>query len=159
MNEAHEGSQGLFTTQRDPAEAFEAVEEVLDQPPFGVELRIEGTGPCARRVRGNLRLRPEPVADQAPEVIRVIGGVRDDMRDARQIRDEPRRLGRIAPLPGRRHDPERQAERVNADMQLGGQAAARSADALKASPPLWMARPSRRRLCRMSVFKGGRSEP
>ena len=136
MDEAHEGGQRFFPPQRDPAEAFEAVEEGLDQPAFGAELRIEGTGPGARRVRGKLRLRPEPVADQAPEVVRVMGGVRDDMRDARHIGDEPRRLGRIAPSPGRRRDPERQAERVDADMRLGGQAAARSADALKASPPL-----------------------
>lgn len=56
-------------------------------------------------------------------MVRVVGRVRDHVRDPGQSGDQGRCLRRIAPLARGRHDPQRQAERVHADVQLGGQAA------------------------------------
>lgn len=67
MNETHERREGLFAAEGNPAEAFEAIEEVLDQTAFGIESAVERAGACPRRVRRDLRLRPQPVTDEVPE--------------------------------------------------------------------------------------------
>jgi hypothetical protein len=48
---------------------------------------------------------------------------------------------------------------IGLQVDFGREAAARAAECLTPLPPLWMARPSRRSLCRMSVFKRGRNGP
>lgn len=93
--------------QGDTAEAFEAVEEILDQSSLGIERSIKRTGTRARGVRRDLRLRPKLVPDENPEMIGVIGGVRDHVGDACEPSDQARGLGRVAPLPGRQSNPER----------------------------------------------------
>lgn len=135
MDEAHEGGQGFLAPQGDTAESFEEVEGILDQPSLGMERSIKRTGARARGVRRDLRLRPKLVPDENPEMIGVIGSVRDHVGHACEPSDQARGLGRVAPLPGRWSNPERQAERVCARVQLGGQPAARPSDPLKASPP------------------------
>jgi hypothetical protein len=93
-------------------------------------------GASARGSTGFAPPRPEPVPDKLPEMVCLTGRVRDHRGQGCEPSDPLRRLGRAhRPTARASARPQRQAERVHAGVQLGGQAAARSADPLTARPP------------------------
>ena len=104
--------------------------------PLGVEVGIERRLDRARRVGLDMRLGGKTIVDQRAQVPRIVGGIGDDVVHARQPFDEARRLRAIAPVPGCRHQPDRQAERVDAGVDLRRQPAARAPDPLSENPPL-----------------------
>ena len=78
-DEAMEGRDGLFASEGDAAEAFDPVEEALDEVALLVEHPVDGFGLAACRVLLDLRDRPKFVGDEVAQVIRVIARIRNDM--------------------------------------------------------------------------------
>lgn len=64
MDEAHEGGEGLFASQGDPAEAFEPVEEAFDLMALFVEPPVNRRGGGAAGVGLDLRGCPEIIGDE-----------------------------------------------------------------------------------------------
>lgn len=114
----------------DASELLDAVEETLDQIAILVEVPIELAGVeaiGARRDDGLSALRH----DLRDEGIRIVGLVGDDVGGG-LILDTCGRLRDVGKLPGRQNDAQRVAQRIDRDMQLGRQPAARAADFLAA---------------------------
>ena len=89
----------------------------------------------ARRVLLDLSRRVELRADELPQVIGVIGGIGDDMANAFQPLDQAARLRAVAPLTRRDLKPDRQAERVDGGVDLGGQTTLGASDGVSFKPP------------------------
>lgn len=135
MNEAHEGGERLLATQGDASEAFELVEEALDLMTLLVECPIDRWSALAGWIGLDLRLGLEIGCDECPQPIGIISGVRNDMADAAEPGQQAFCLRAISSLTAGRMDAQRQAERIDRRMQLGCQAAARTADRGSLSPP------------------------
>ena len=67
-------------------------------------------------------------------MIRIIGRVGDEMR-ARHVGDQPFGLGDVANLTAGEDEPQRIAQGIDGDMDLGAQPAPRASDGLILSPP------------------------
>lgn len=134
-DEALEGGDGLFASEGDAAEAFDPVEETLDEVALLVEHPVDEFGPAARRVLIDLRHRPEVVGDEVAQVIRIIARIRNDMSDTLQPVEQPVRLRAVAPVSGGDENPDRQPQRVDCSMDLGGQAAPGAPDGVSFKPP------------------------
>lgn len=135
MYEGGEGGQGFLTSQGDSTEAFDAIEEALDEVAFFVECPVDFAPHGTGRVLLDVGRGFEVVADEGPQMVGVIRGVGDDMAHTRHALDQPARLRAVAPLPGRDDDAERQAEGIHGGMDFGGQPAFRPPDAGSFKPP------------------------
>ncbi len=130
-----EGGDGLFASEGDAAEAFDPVEESFHKVAFLVERPVDQFGPAARRVLLDLRHCPEFAGNEIAQVIRIIARIRDDMSDTFQPLDQPARLRAVAPVSGGDENPDRQPQRIDRSMDLGGQAAPGSPDGVSFKPP------------------------
>ncbi len=130
-----EGRKSFLTPQGDPSEAFDTIEETLDQMALLVEHPVDGLRVGPARILLDLRRGSEIIRDEPAEMIGVIGGIGHHMPDALQTVDQAARLRTIAPLTGRDCEADRQAKRVNAGVDLGGQAALGATDCVSFSPP------------------------
>ena len=74
-------------------------------------------------------------------------------------RKQDGKVRRVGLLATGQVESDRMAVKVCFQMDFRREPAARAAERLVLLPPLWMARPSRRHLCRMLVFKKGRNGP
>ena len=79
--------------------------------------------------------RAKVFGNETAQVICIVGGVHDDMPDARQAFDQATRLRAIAPLARCDYGPDRQAERVNGGVDLRGQPAFGAANSGSFKPP------------------------
>lgn len=100
-----------------------------------VERPVDGLCPASRWVLLDLRRRPEVGGDERSQVIGVVGGVGDDVADAVEPLEQFARLRAVAPVPGRDLEAQRQPERVNGHVDLGGQPAPRPSDRESFKPP------------------------
>lgn len=83
-----EGRNGLLTSQGDPSEAFDSVEETFHKVTLFVEHPVDGFVCGARRVLFDLGRCAKIVGDEVTQVIGIIGGVGHDMADARKPFDQ-----------------------------------------------------------------------
>ena len=75
------------------------------------------------RVALDVSVRLQLIGDIGAQVIRIIGGVHDDMLGLGQPFDQALGLRAVAPLAGRDCDPDWQTESVDTGVDLGRQAA------------------------------------
>ena len=101
MDEAHECGKRLLAAQGDAAEALEPIEETFDLMALLVERPVDRMGALARRVALNLRGCAEIIGDEGAQGIAVVGGVGDDVVDARQPLKKTLRLRAVPALAGR----------------------------------------------------------
>lgn len=121
MNEAHEGDDCLFASQRDSPEAFEFIEEAFDLMAFLVEPPVDRRRRGATKIGLDLRRCTEVVDDERPERIGVIGGIGNDVADARQAVQQGFGLRTVAILAWRRMDTDWQADGIDGGMKFGRQ--------------------------------------
>ncbi len=86
---------------------------------FLVERPINRSIAAACRIALDVGFGPKIIGDNAAQMIRVIGRIRDDMSDAAQPFDQASRLRAVAPLTRRDDEPDRQPKRVNNGVDLG----------------------------------------
>ena len=79
--------------------------------------------------------RAQIVGDEVSQVVGVVGGIHDDVTNARQPFDQAARLGAVAPLARCDREPDGQPERIDTGVDFGRQAAFGSADAGSLKPP------------------------
>ncbi len=130
MNERQERLGELVIARGDAPELLDATEETLDQIAALVEMPIE----CARIEPIGTRRDNWLAAlsgDCFDEVIRVVALVGHD-KLGRLILDQSFGLFDIRNLTCRENDPQRIAQSIDRDMQLGRQSAARATDFLSA---------------------------
>ena len=130
-----ERGEGFFAAQGDAAKALEAVEEALDEVALLVERPVERRASRARRVPLDLGRGAKIVGGEAAQSISVIAGIGDDVAHAMKPREQAPRLRAVAPVPRCDLEPDRQAERIDRSVDLGGQPAARAADRVSLKPP------------------------
>ena len=88
MDEAHECGDGFLASQGNTAEAFELVEETFDLMPLLVEPPVDGRRDGAAGIGADLRGGAKIVGDEGAKRIGVIGGICDDVTNARQTGQE-----------------------------------------------------------------------
>lgn len=124
MNEAHEGDDGLFTSQGDASEAFEFVEEAFDLMALFVETPVDGRLGGAAGVGLDVGGCAEVIGNEGAERIGIVSGIGDDMADSLQTAQERLGLRAVTIVSRRRVDTDRQTQSVDGRMQLGRQPAA-----------------------------------
>jgi len=134
-DEAVESRDSLFASECHAAEASDPVEEPFHKVAFLVERPVDQFGPAARRVLLDLRHRSEFAGDEVAQVIRIIARIRDDMSETLQPFEQALRLRAVAPLPEGDGNPDRQPQRIDCSMDLGGQAATEAPDGVSFRPP------------------------
>ena len=122
-NKRVEGRYGFLTSQCDPAEALDTIEETFDKVAFLIERPVDLLGVLACRVLFDLRHRAKIICNKLTQIISVISRIRHDMPDACQPFDQTACLWTIAPLAGGDHKSNGQAERVNSGVYFRGQPA------------------------------------
>jgi len=138
-HEGPEGREGLFAAQGDPAEAFDAVEEALDEMALLVERPVDRLASCAGRVLLDLRPGAEFVGSEAAQ---RIGGRQAASATAWPTPSSPAIRGwacgglrAVTPVPRRDLEPDRQAERIDDRVDPGRQATPGAADRTSLKPP------------------------
>ena len=134
-HEALERTDGLLAAQGDSPEAFDLIEEPFDQIALPVEHPVDGFGAAAGRVLLDLRGRPQLVGDEVAEMVGVIARIGDYMTDVNQPCDQRAGLRAVAPVPGCDQEPDRQTQRIDGGVDLGGQPAPGSSDGVSFRPP------------------------
>ena len=107
---------------------LDSVEEAFDEVALSVEHPVDGFGLAAGWVLLDLGGAPKRAGDEFAQMIGVIGGVGDDVANALQPLDQPARLRAVTPLPGGDLEPDRQSERIDSGVDLGGQTASGASD-------------------------------
>jgi len=130
MNERQEGLGEFVVTRGDASEMLETCEEALDQIASTVEMPIEFAR-CQAIGSGWNHSFGASGFDLGYEMVGVVALVGHHGLP-RQILDQCRGMVDIGDLSGREDDAQRIAQRVDGDMQLGRQSAARAADFLTA---------------------------
>src|SRR4249919_160430 len=133
MDHGGEALIGFIGAQRDAFELLEPAEEVLDQMPPFVHLRVDGERRCAARMlgdddRGAARVE---IGDDGIAVEGLVG----DQRVEGQSLDERRNADRVEALSRQQHKAHEIAERIGERQDFGGHAAFRAANGLALSPP------------------------
>src|SRR4249920_3636176 len=133
MDHGGEALIGFIGAQRDAFELLEPAEEVLDQMPPFVHLRVDGERRCAARMlgdddRGAARVE---IGDDGIAVEGLVG----DQRVEGQSLDERRNANRVEALSRQQHKAHEIAERIGERQDFGGHAAFRAADGLALRPP------------------------
>ena len=100
-----------------------------------VELFIHRDRSGAGGVAGDHGLGTEFLADDGPDAVGIIGAVGNDVVGGLEALEQGLREQAVMDLPGADLDAQRVAERIDAGMDLGCQAAFRAADAVSLSPP------------------------
>jgi hypothetical protein len=148
---------GLVVSRRDSPELFEIAEEVFDEMPPAIHGEVACNGLLSIRLWRDDDFR-FGFLKQVAQVIVVEAFVGQKCLHIDAV-DQVRRGNAVVTLAWQENEPGEVAERIDKGDDLRRQTTAGAADGLMASPPLWMARPSRRHQCMMPVFKRGRSEP
>lgn len=148
---------GLVVSRRDSPELFEIAEEVFDEMPPAIHGEVACNGLLSIRLWRDDDFR-FGFLKQVAQVIVVEALVGQKCLHIDAV-DQVRRGNAVVTLAWQENEPGEVAERIDKGDDLRRQTTAGAADGLMASPPLWMARPSRRHQCMMPVFKRGRSEP
>ena len=134
---------GFVIAGGDAAKVFDFIDEALDQMAFLVEFGVMGEGLSAGAVSGDHG--GDVAAGQVcPEGVGIEGLVGDEDLD-RDASDQRCGLGALMHLAGGEAHAQRIAERIDGDVQLGTQPAARAPDGVILSPPFapaacWWAR-------------------
>ncbi len=100
-----------------------------------VEFFIHRKRPRAGWIAGDDGHRAELFGDDSPNAVGVIGAVGDDVVGGVEPREQGLGEQAVMNLPGADLDAQRVAERIDAGMDLGRQAAFRAADTVSLSPP------------------------
>lgn len=100
-----------------------------------VELFIHRDRSGAGRIAWDNSLGAELFGDDSPNAVGVIGAVGDDVVGGVEPREQGLGEQAVMNLPGADLDAQRVAERIDAGMDLGRQAAFRAADTVSLSPP------------------------
>ncbi len=100
-----------------------------------VEFFIHRDRPGAGRIAGDHGHRAELLIDDNPDAVGVIGAVGDDVVGGVEPREQGLGEQAVMDLPGADLDAKRVAQRIDAGVDLGRQAAFRAADAVSPSPP------------------------
>jgi hypothetical protein len=148
---------GLVVSRRDSPELFEIAEEVFDEMAPAIHGEVACNGLLSIRLWRDDDFR-FGFLKQVAQVIVVEALVGQKCLHIDAV-DQVRRGNAVVTLAWQENEPGEVAERIDKGDDLRRQTTAGAADGLMASPPLWMARPSRRHQCMMPVFKRGRSEP
>ena len=130
MNERQEGLGELVVTRGDASELLDAVEETLDQIATFVDVPIERAGSQPMGTRRNNRLAALR-SDCLDEGIRVVAFVGHD-EFGWLVLDQCLGLLDIRDLTRRENNPQRIAQGIDCNMQLGRQSPSRAADVLTA---------------------------
>jgi hypothetical protein len=145
MDEGEEALGRLVVPCGHGPELLQLVDEPLDPVAEPVQRAVERGGLLAHRVRGDDRQDPSH-QQLPPDPVGVVARVADQAADARRhvLEQGPERAGLVR-LPGREDDGQGQAAGVAAEVQLGREPAARSAQGLTVPPPFapaacWWAR-------------------
>jgi hypothetical protein len=100
-----------------------------------VEVFIHRDRSGAGRIAGDNGFGAELFGDDNPDAVGVIGAVGDDVVGGVEPREQGLGEQAVMDLPGADLDAQRVAERIDAGMDLGRQAAFRAADAVSLGPP------------------------
>lgn len=100
-----------------------------------VESPVDRMAHDAGRVLLDVRRCLELIANEAAQMIGIIGGVGDDVSNSAQALNEAARLRTITPLARRDGEADRQAKSVDRDMDLGRQASLGASDTGSFKPP------------------------
>ena len=133
--EGFERGDRFLATQCNTSEAFEFVEETLNQVPFLVECPIDVSAFTAGRVAFDVRCCAKIIGDECPQMIGIVGSVHDDMLRCGQTFDQPTRLRAVTPLSGRDYGSDRQPKRIHRSVDFGGQAAFGATNTGSFKPP------------------------
>lgn len=128
MNERQKGFGQLVVACSDAPEVFDASEESFDQIAVAVEMVIEVALSQAIGTGRDDGLRTS-CPDHGNEVVGIVALVRNDSA-CRQVFDGLGGIIDIGNLARREDHPQRIAQGVDGDVQLGGQPAPRAADRL-----------------------------
>jgi hypothetical protein len=119
--------------------------------PVSVAGGVIGDAALAVDAAGNDR-NGSGVAQGAAQPVGVVALVGNDIAGAPGLAEKLRSRLDVGDVAGRQREREGAAQDVGERMDLGGLAAARGADGLRARPPLWMARPLLRPIrCKLAV--------
>lgn len=135
IDEGFERADGFLAAQGNPAEAFDTIEETLDQMPLFVEGPVDVSVFAAGRVALDVGCRAEVIGDEAAQVIGVVGRVHDDVLRFCEPLDQAACLRAVAPLAGGDCEPDRQSEGVDGGVDFRGQAALGPANTGSFKPP------------------------
>jgi hypothetical protein len=131
-DEAQERRDGLIVARCDAAKVLDFVDEAFDEMTFLVALFVVGNGLLSRRQGGDHGGSAE--SEKGPEFVGVVSLVGDDVAWDKAV-DQGFGLRAVVDLAGRRDQPQWIAERVDGDVDLGGQTAARTPNRLISNPP------------------------
>ncbi len=101
VDKGFEWAHGLFASQGDPTEAFDTVEETLDQVPLFVEQPVDGPIFLSGWITLDMGRCAQIIGYEIPQMIGIIGCIHDDVTDALQTFDQTARLRAVTPLSGR----------------------------------------------------------
>lgn len=135
IDESLERCDCLLATQGDAAEAFDPIEEALDQMPFLVEHPIQGTASCTAAVALDLGYGVQIIGDEAAQCLGVVSGIGDNMADPGKTCEQPFSLRAVSPVTRCDLEPDRQAKCIHRGMDLGRQTAAGTSDRVSLKPP------------------------
>ncbi len=100
-----------------------------------VERPVDGIARYTGWVLFDVGLCAKTFGDVVAQMIGVVGRVGDHMANAGQAFDQTAGLRTITPLAGRDREPDRQAKRIDSDVDFGGQAAFGATDTGSLKPP------------------------
>lgn len=130
MNERQERRSEFVVSRSYASELLETAEETFDQISIPVEMSIERAKYAAIGARRDNRLGALRL-DSCHESVGVVALVRDD-EASRLILDQRGSLIDVCNLSCRQNDAQRIAQRIDGNVQFGGQPASRAADFLAA---------------------------
>lgn len=130
MNTGEEISGEFVVASGNGTEVLEFVEEAFDEIALAVKGKVTRPRRLAVGLWGNHR-GDVAVGERVEQRVGVIGLV-PDQGDWIGFRQQRLRAGEIVSLPGRQHQLDGIAERIDKGVNLGGQSAARSSDCLLA---------------------------
>ena len=114
---------------------LDLVDEPLDQIALLVEVLVIRDGARARAARWNYCLRAD-FSDRCAKAIGIKAPIGEQVFEGKTA-DQALSLANVVDLACGQDEAERVAEGIDADVDLGAQAAARTADRLIFAPPFW----------------------
>ena len=133
--EGLEGTDCFLATQGNPSEAFEFIEETLNEVTLLVEHPVSRAILAAGRVALDMCGGTKIFGDESTQVIGIVGRIHDDVLGVRQPLDQAQCLWAVAPLAGCDREPDRQAKGIDGGVDFGGQTAFGAANTGSFKPP------------------------